>query len=341
MLKRILIFLMAISIIFVVVYMLGPKSEVSSLEGGYPEVPTTPESLEAFILAKSDTVKGLKPDNEAKIIWDDSLNKQKTPYSIIYIHGFGASQMEGDPVHRGLAEHFGANLYLVRLPEHGIKREDAMRHLTAQRLVDEVREAYMVGKALGDSIIIVGTSMGGALTLVLASEQPDIKAILLYSPAIREYGDALEQFFQPWTKTIAENYSFPNGVRKTPREGDKARFWSEEYHINAFTSLAVLLRSTMIPQTFKKVNQPLFLGYFYKSDQEQDFVVSVPQMLNMFEAVSTPDALKQKTAFPDAGDHVIASSITSKDWKGVLEASILFLEEKVGVQRRATIEAVN
>jgi pimeloyl-ACP methyl ester carboxylesterase len=341
MLKRILIYLMAISIILVVVYMLGPKSEVSNLEGIYPEVPMTPESLEAFILAKSDSVKGLKPDNEAKIIWDDSLNKQKTPYSIIYIHGFGASQMEGDPVHRELAEHFGANLYLVRLPEHGIKREDAMRHLTAQRLVDEVREAYMVGKALGESVIVAGTSMGGALTLFLASEQPDIKAILLYSPAIREYGDALEQFFQPWTKTIAENYSFPNGVRKTPREGDKARFWSEEYHINAFTSLAVLLRSTMTPQTFKKVNHPLFLGYYYKSEQEQDFVVSVPQMLNMFEAVSTPYELKQKTAFPDAGDHVIASSITSKDWKGVLEASILFLEEKVGIQRRTTIEVVN
>lgn len=332
MLKKILIFLMAFSIVIAVVYMLGPKSEITRLEGAYPEVPTNLDSLEAFIFAKSDTVKGLKPENEAQIIWSDSLNKQKTPLSIIYIHGFGASHMEGNPVHRELAAYFGANLYLVRLPEHGIKREDAMKHLTAQRLVDEVREAYMVGKSLGDSVIVIGTSMGGALTLLLASEQPDIKAILLYSPAIREYGDALEQFFQPWTKTIAENYTFPNGVRKTPREGDKAKFWTEEYHINAFTSLAVLLRSTMTPQTFQKINQPLFLGYYYKSDQEQDFVVSVPQMLNMFDAVSTPEALKQKTAFPEAGDHVIASSITSKDWEGVLEASTRFLEEKVGIR---------
>jgi pimeloyl-ACP methyl ester carboxylesterase len=338
MLKKILVFLLSAAVILAFVYMLGPKEKTQSLTGEYPEVPTRVGDLEAYIQAKEDTVKGLKPGNEAKIIWADSIQKRKTPYSIVYIHGFGASEMEGSPVNRELGKYFGANLYLVRLPEHGISRPDAFKHLSAQKLADDVREAYMIGKSLGDSVIVVGTSMGGALSIMLASERPDMKALILYSPAIREGGDALEQFFKPWSKYLAENYLYKNGVRITPREGEKAKFWSEEYHVNSFTSLAVLLRSKMTEDTFKAIKQPLFLGYYYKNDKEQDFVVSVPKMLEMFELVSTPESLKKKIAFPGSGDHVIASDITSKDWQGVLDETIDFLENIAKVKKYKVTE---
>jgi pimeloyl-ACP methyl ester carboxylesterase len=325
--KTVLKVLMTLAIILAVVYMLGPKAKIQSLEGEYPAVPTKMLDLEELVREKQDSTQGLKPGNEAKIIWADSLNKIKTSYSIVYIHGFGASEMEGYPVHRKISEHFQANLYLVRLPEHGINRDDAMKYLSAQKLVDEVREAYMIGKSLGDSVIVVGTSMGGALSLVLASERPDMKALVLYSPAIREGGDVLEQFFRPWSKFIAEKFIFKNGVNLTQREGEKVKYWSTQYHVNGYESLAVLLRSKMNAGTFLKINVPVFLGYYYKSEQEQDFVVSVPKMLEMYDTLGTADHLKRKKAFPETGDHVIASSITSKDWEGVLEETIKFLEE--------------
>jgi len=325
--KTVLKVLMTLAIVLAVVYMLGPKAKIQSLEGEYPTVPTRMMDLEELVREKQDSTQGLKPGNEAKIIWADSLNKSKTPYSIVYIHGFGASEMEGNPVHRKIAEHFEANLYLVRLPEHGIKRDDAMKYLSAQKLIDEVREAYMIGKSLGDSVIVVGTSMGGALSLVLASERQDMKALVLYSPAIREGGEALEQFFRPWSKFIAEKFVFKNGVNLTQREGEKAQYWSSHYHVNGYESLAVLLRSKMNTETFLKIKIPIFLGYYYKNEQEQDFVVSVPKMLEMYDILGTADHLKRKKAFPETGDHVIASSITSKDWEGVLEETIKFLEE--------------
>lgn len=327
MMKTVLKVILALAIILAVVYMLGPKSKVERLVGEYPEVPTRLNELTTFINAKSDTVNGLKPDNEAKIIWADSLNKSKTPYSIVYVHGFGASEKEGHPVHREVASHFGANLYLIRLPEHGISRPDAFKHLTAQKLVDEVREAYMIGKSLGDSVIVVGTSMGGALSLILASERPDMKALILYSPCIREYGDGLEIFFKPWLSYLAEKFQYENGVILNEREGDKAKYWSEQYHLNSYRSLAVLVRSKMNNDTFNKVNTPLFLAYYYKNEEEQDKVVSVPKMLEMFDQVNTPDNLKVKKEFPESGDHVIASDITSNDWEGVLNETIWFLEE--------------
>ena len=108
-------------------------------------------------------------------------------------------------------------------------------------------------------------------------------------------------------------------------------YWSEDYHINGYESLAQLLYSEMNEETFNKITQPLFMGYYYKSEEEQDFVVSVPKMLEMFEQINTAESLKKKRAFPNAGDHVIASSITSGDWEGVLFTSIEFLEKTVGI----------
>lgn len=329
--KTALRILLALAIVLAIVYMLGPKSKIEELGGEYPSVPTRLGEIEAFVAQKEDTVKGLKPGNKAEIVWADSLDRSKTRYSIVYVHGFGASQMEGYPVHREVAKHFGANLYLVRLPEHGIDREDGFRDLTAQKLVDEVRQAYMVGKSLGDSVIVIGTSMGGALSLVLASERPDMKALVLYSPAIEAKSKTLEVFFQPWMGYLAENFQYENGTLVNKREGEKAKYWSEQYHMNAYRSLAVLIKSKMNAATFNKVGQPLFLGYYYKNEQEQDDVVSVPKMLEMFDQVSTPTELKRKVAFPETGDHVIASQITSKDWQSVRDETIRFLEEVAGI----------
>ncbi|MCH7401932.1 alpha/beta hydrolase [Belliella kenyensis] len=333
MLKKIIPFIMAIAITLVIAYAVGPKASIERLDGTYPTVTEDLSALEDFIKHREDTISGLKPNNEAKIIWADSANKQKTKYSIVYIHGFGASEMEGNPVNREVAAHFESNLFLVRLPEHGIQRDDAMKHLSAAKLMESAREAFMIGKSLGDSVIVIGTSMGGALALNLAAERPDIKAVVLYSPAIAVWGDQLDQFFQPWVKTYAEKFMFPNGVQTINRTGDKAKYWSDNYHVNGYESLAVLLKSTMHQGTFANIHQPLFLGYYYKNDQEQDFVVSVPKMIAMFDQVNTADSLKAKIAFPEARDHVIASDITSKDWQNVLNETIQFLEQKAKVSK--------
>lgn len=334
MLRKIFLGLFATAIVLVIVYMLGPKVAHQQLTVAYPEVPTRLNELQKYVKAREDSVIGLKDNNEAYIVWADDLNKHKTPYSIVYIHGFGASPMEGDPVHRFLAAHFGANLYVTRLPEHGIKRENGLEFLTPQALANAAGEAYQIGKSLGDEVIVVGTSMGGALSLLLASQQPDIKALVVYSPAIRDYGERLSAFFNPWMKKSMEWTMMEKKMLHQKREGEKAMYWSEDYHINGYESLAILMYSNMNTKTFEKIKQPLFLGYYYKDEQEQDRVVSVSSMLEMYDELGTPERLKSKKAFPKSGDHVIGSSITSGDWEGVLFATIDFLENVVKIPPR-------
>lgn len=331
MLRKILLGVFATAMILAIVYMMGPKLKDQEITIEFPQVPTRLSELQDYVNLREDTVIGLKPGNEAYIVWADSTNKHKTPYSIVYIHGFGASPMEGDPVHRFLASHFGANLFVTRLPEHGIKRENGMEYMSAQALANAAGEAYQIGKSLGDEVIVVGTSMGGALTLLLASQQPDIKAVAVYSPAIRDYGEKLSAFFNPWMQKIMEMTMMDKKVIHQNREGEKAMYWSEDYHINAYKSLATIMYSNMNESTFIKIKQPLFLAYYYKDNEAQDDVVMVPKMLEMFDQLGSPDDLKQKKAFPNAGDHVIASSITSGDWEGVLFSTIDFLENVVKI----------
>jgi hypothetical protein len=83
----------------------------------------------------------------------------------------------------------------------------------------------------------------------------------------------------------------------------------------------------MVPETFARVKQPVLLLYYYKDSTHQDNVVRVDAMLQMFDQLGTPAALKRKQAMPNAGNHVLASHLTSHDLAGVQNAIALFMEE--------------
>ncbi|MDP9229744.1 MAG: alpha/beta hydrolase, partial [Bacteroidota bacterium] len=131
-----------ILLFIILIYFLGPKPAIPKLSGDLPAIPADPVQLEKFIRQKEAQHK-IKPDNEARIIWFNDSLKNKTEYSVVYIHGFSASQGEGNPVHINFAKKFGCNLFLSRLAEHGIDTADAMIHLTADELWNSAKEAYM------------------------------------------------------------------------------------------------------------------------------------------------------------------------------------------------------
>ena len=74
------------------VYFLGPAPSQPKWDKSPVFVPSDPEVLESYIATQESQHK-LKPDNEARIIWADST-KKKTRYSVVYLHGFSASQKE-------------------------------------------------------------------------------------------------------------------------------------------------------------------------------------------------------------------------------------------------------
>jgi esterase/lipase len=317
-----------IILLLLIVYLVGPKPSKPVFEPPAITLPGSLPELEKQINDSEKAVKGLKPDNEARIVWADTTLKEKTKIVFIYLHGFSASQGEGEPVHRDLAKKYNANLYLARLAGHGIDRGDStMISLTADEYEASAEKALMIAEKLGDKVIVIGTSAGGALALFLASEHPEIKAIVLYSPCVALYNKTAPVIDNHWGLLVLRMVQKGNFIRSEPENEAHAKYWTMKYRIEALVSFQNFLTHTMNPDVFKKVKCPVFLAYYYKNEEEQDKTASVPAMLDMFGKLGTPSELKRKMAFPEAGAHVIASCFRSKDWKGVERETDKFIEE--------------
>ena len=310
------------------IYFLGPAPKPPMYDLA-PIVVPAGAALESYVAANEAQHK-IKPNNEARIAWHDST-KQKTAYSVVYLHGFSASQIEGDPVHRRLAKDFGCNLYLSRLADHGIDTTETLLLFTADRLWESAKQALAIGKQIGDKVILVSTSTGGTLALMLATYYPDdVYALINMSPNIAINDPAAFLLNDPWGLQIAR-IVLGGKYRITGASEEHAKFWNKKYRLESLVQLEELIETTMTKELFQKVTQPSLTLYYYKNETEQDPEVKVSAMLKMNEQLATPDNLKEAIAFPNAGVHVIGCSMTSNDVEGVYSAIKKFAVEKLGM----------
>lgn len=309
---KILIGLGVLILLLVVVYFSGPKPVTPVYVNTLPEVPGQLTELDTYINQREAKLP-VKTANEARIVWADSTHKEQTEYALVYLHGFTASQGEGDPVHRDFARKFGCNLYLARLAGHGLKGKDAMLEFTPEKLWASTLEAYAIGKKLGKKVIIMGTSTGGALALRLAANFPEIKGVILYSPNIAINDGSAWLTNKPWGLQLIRKVMGGMYSKKTADTDPKVlQYWYSQYRLEAVPQLQEFIETSNTKQTYEQVRQPVLMLYYYKDEQHQDKTVKVDAMLNMFEELGTPAALKIKSAIPEAGTHVIGSPLLSK-----------------------------
>ncbi|BDQ12993.1 alpha/beta hydrolase [Sediminibacterium sp. TEGAF015] len=308
-----------------IVYLLGPNPETPVYNTTLPNIPGEPAALEAYIQSNEQKHK-VRPNNEARIVWANDSVKQKTPYAIVYLHGFSASQEEGNPVHQQIAKQFGCNLYLARLSEHGIDTTDALINMTAASLFESAKEAYAIGKQIGEKVILMGTSTGGTLALQLAAIYPEIAGLVFYSPNIAIKDPNAWLLNNPWGLQIARMVKGSNYMGVQKEHPLYQQYWNTKYRLEATVQLEELLETTMTKENFAKVKQPLLVLYYYKDEQEQDPVVSVDAMKKMFAEVGTEEKNKKMIPVPNTGNHVIASPIQSKDIISVEKETAEFLK---------------
>ena len=304
-------------IILIIVYFLGPRPATPKYNSSLPQTPSDPALLTDYV-NDMESKYSLKPDNQARIMWFNDSLKNKTEFAVVYLHGFSASQEEGDPVHYSFARKFGCNLYLSRLADHGIQTKEPLLNFTADGAWQSAQQALAIGKQLGNKVILMATSTGGTLALKLASEYPEIAGLILLSPNIAINDPLAWVANNPWGLQIAR---IVKGKYNTAKDTSalSARYWNNKYRMEAVVEMQELLETTMKASVFEKIHQPLLVLYYYKDPDHQDEVVKVSAMKRMFRQVSTPDSLKRLIAIPDAANHVIGSYIKSKDLKSVME----------------------
>lgn len=140
------------------------------------------------------------------------LNGRKRT-GFLLIHGFTATTVEVSRLGEFLN---GKNypVFMPLLPGHGTTPED-LNTVKCQDWLDYVEKAYDHISSQVDHVIAGGESMGAVLALHLAAAHPEIKALLLYSPALEV--PILKK--TRWLRWFQSNITKPNYDDSMPWQG--------------------------------------------------------------------------------------------------------------------------
>jgi esterase/lipase len=281
------------------------------------------------IVQKRNQTPNIKTDNEEQVIWYDG--EKPTEYAILYLHGFSASHEEGAPIHQNIAQRYGANLFLSRLPKHGLNDDEAFAELTPKMMVDYAKEAIKIGKSIGEKLIIISCSTGGTLSTYLVAEDEDVFAQILFSPNFEMNDQTTKILTKPWGLQIARKIK--NGNYHEWNAPQVARpYWYHKYRLEGVVALQTLIDRTMNKSTFAEIEQPLFVGYYYKDEENKDFTVSVDRIKEVEHILGTPEEEKEFIAYPDGNAHVFISPFYNSNWIKVQEDVFDFMQDELSMQ---------
>lgn len=286
-------------------FLLGPWEPVD-LTYRPVEVPPI-EALENWLAEQEAEVPNLRPEAAKTIVWAGDPG-EKTPLAVVYVHGFSAAAPELRPVPDEFAAALGANLHFTRLSGHG-RDAAAMAEPTVRDWADDLAEALAVGRTIGDKVIVIGASMGGALSTVTALDPAygeDVIGLALFAPAYRLPPPGGRVITLPFAR-----YWGPLVIGETrvvePRSPEHAANWTLTYPTVSVLPLGALVR--VVGEADKSAASVPAIFFF--SDEDQ--VVDPAATREAAGAWAAPRELVPLVMGDgdDPGGHVIAGDILS------------------------------
>ena len=140
---------------------------------------------------------------------------------ILLIHGLTATTAEVRPLAKRFHDE-GFTVSAVLLPGHGTTPEE-LNQTQRKEWIAVCEKAYSELREKCSSVIVGGESTGAILTLHLASEHPEIKALLLFAPAMRLSASFLKTLFLIAVSSFvfAIPKKFENDTSSIPWQGYK------------------------------------------------------------------------------------------------------------------------
>lgn len=314
-----------IILLLILGYFLGPRPDEPVYDFTLPSYPADLSQLEK-IIQESESSLPLRDDNQARIIWSDSIPRV-TPLSIVYLHGFAGSYRDGYPLNVNVAKALGANVYLSRWAGHGMLPEQALENFTPEAAWKSAREALAIGSQIGEKVVLLSTSTGGTLSLFLAAHFPDkVHGMVNIGPNIEDdqFGSFL--FNSPWGYELAHLVSFGEH-KKIEHESDIAyQYWDSIYPAEALINLELLVHSMMTDSTFHKIECPVLTMYYHENFIEEDEHVEVSIYDRVYEQFSTPDSWLELKPLDKPGTHFVGSDLKSKDYRTAQNIAVEFIE---------------
>lgn len=324
-------------ILLPVFYMAGPVPDFEPQTFHLAQEKLSPDEAESRVKSREENVAALKPGNASEIIWYRDSARQKTEKVVLYLHGFSASPYEGRELAELFGKRYGCNVYLPRLEDHGRDDPDTFRKLTPASYIQSAIDAWALAKNLGDSVILISCSSGATLGLILAAEGLDIHSHFMFSPNVEIANQSTKLLAYPWGKQIGK-LVLGGEYNVLSYQPEQAKYWNTKYHLNGIIALQYLLDNYINTATFQKITHPVFMGYYFKDDKNQDEVVSVPAMQNMFEKIRTKPAQKRALAFAEAGSHMMICRLFSRQMDDIIRETFLFAEEVLQMKPVNTVQ---
>ena len=200
--------------------------------------------LESWIADRESAVdakQSITPNTEKRVRWYNSDKNSKTRHSIVYLHGFSATRQEIAPVAEIIADALGANLFETRLAGHG-HSDNALTNVRAEDWLDDAAEALVIGAAIGEKLIVIGTSTGATLAMAM-TDHPDFKnveTIVQISPNYAPKDSYAEFLIWPGGPQIA-NLVIGDSYSWTPKDELQGKYWATRYPVDAIIEMMRLV----------------------------------------------------------------------------------------------------
>jgi alpha-beta hydrolase superfamily lysophospholipase len=289
-------------------WFLGPRYDAGRDEpAARPAPPAELAALDAWLRQQEAAIPQLRPQAAKGIVWHQG-QRRRTPWAVVYLHGFTASRLETEPLAEWVAQELGANLFYTRLSGHGVPAEALATVRVADWLADAV-EAVRIGHALGERVLVIGTSTGATLGAWLA-QRPDavgvpIERQVWISPNFGPADRRTALLTGPWGAQLAR--AITGGRVGAPSDDPRINAaWTRVYPVEALLPMMALVERVR-EGDWSRAAMPVLVFY-----SPRDRVVDPDQTVRMVQRLPHPGTrLERVEDSSDQEQHVLAGAFRS------------------------------